>query len=263
MQALMDALRALKDADAAHISTLVWFPIILWLGVRLVLQSLRNARDPARMGQPWDLLVAGVATAVLLPLQAWPEGPLPASEHHGGPWGGRSIGEWAVMLLQASTAALLAVRVVIVVLEFTVVIGALRRNPSALATVVRQVNLRRIMAARDATGMAVLYVIAGVVHAYLTRSEQVTTNVALWVAAACLPPLVLSFGLAIQAVHGRFRLEARRLLLGGIGAMEQLEVGLSEIAQRSVAAQMMVREIFMSEILRIAVACLFALGTRL
>ena len=253
MQALMDALRALKDADAAHLSTLVWFPVIGWLGVRLVLQSLRNARDPARMGQPWDLLVAGVAAAALLALQAWP----------GGAWAGRALMEWAVMLLQSSTAALLAVRVLIVIVEFTAVIGALRRSASALATVVRQDNLRRIMAARDATGMVVLYVITSVVHAYLTRSEQVTTNVALWLAAACLPPLVLSFGLAIHAVHGRFRVEARRLLLDGVGAMEQLEVGLSEIAQRLVAAQMMVREVFMSEILRIAVACLFALGTRL
>lgn len=263
MQALIDSLRALKDADAAHLSTLVWFPVILWLALRLVLQSLRDARDPSRAGRPWDLLVAGGAGAVLLALQAWPAGPMPIAQPLGGAWAGRTLTDWAVMLLQSSTVALLVVRVVIVVVEFTSVISALRRSASALATVVRQDNLRRIMAARDATGMAVLYVIAGVVHAYLTRSEQVTNSLPLWIAAACLPPLVLSFGLAIQAVHGRFRAEARRLLLGGVGAMEQLEMGLSEIAQRSVAAQMMVREIFMSEILRIAVACLFALGSRL
>lgn len=119
------------------------------------------------------------------------------------------------------------------------------------------------MAARDATGMVLLFVVTSVVHAYLTRADQVATSLTLWIAGACLPLLVLSFALAIHAVHGRFRVEARRLLLGGSGGMEQIELGLSEIARRSVAAQMMVREVFMSEILRIAVACAFALGSKL
>ena len=259
---LSSGLALLRNVDTAHVSTALWLPLNLWLLWRLVRHGLLVARDPSRRFGRWDLPAASI---VFMLLQLAPQGASLALGAGHDAWSGP--GDWMhagamIRVLQSLTVSLLLVRVVRVVAEFARVVQALRFDDSVLNTLLRQQNLLRIRAARDAAGLAFAYTLLSVLHAHLTEPDR-TAQLTHWVAGACLVLPVLSFGCAIWAVSGKFRSEARQLLRNEAYGVDQLERSLSEMATRSVAAQIMVREVFMSEILRTVLAIGMSVALRL
>jgi hypothetical protein len=220
-----------------------------WLIVRLLKINQSDVLDPSGKKRNW-----GNASAFLL-------------------WIGLLFWEWQRLrmglsqldqlsvLLQTATAALLMVRTARVVSDFAPLVRGLRTTPSVMGLVLRQQNLQRILAARDAIGMLFIFVCLHALYSFLTKIP-ILGGVSQWVSLLCLPPLVVGFLWAIEAVKGRFRREARLLMVDvNLPNMDHMEQTLSSLANRSLVAQMVVREVFMSEVFRIAVTGLIAIGT--
>lgn len=252
-QHALGLLHGLIGIDRHHLSTWWWLPLNLWLIWRL-LRPLRALFMDRPGLQAWG--TSGAGLALLAGLLAWQWDDLqPLAQF-----------DLAMVLVQTLTTALLMVRVGQTLLDFRHLIRSLSSSGSVMSTVLRQGNLQRIMAARDVIGMVFLFVTSNAVYGLLTQLP-IAYGLNLWAAASCLPLLILAFVWAMQTIQLRFRREARQMMLqGGVGlagTLDLMERGLSEVAMRSAASQLLMREVFMSEIFRILATCAVALSARL
>ncbi len=239
--------------DNQHLSTWFWLPLHLWLIWRLVRPLRAVIIDPIGRKARWSYAASLALMMVLITLQ----------------WGvmGSLRGVDLVMaLVQTLAACLLMVRVAQTLFDFRHLIRSLSTSTSVMTTVLRQGNLQRIMAARDVIGIVFLFVLSNAIYGFLTR-QPVAYGLNLWASALCLPPLILAFLWAIYTVNLKFRREAKRMMLQGglstVGTLDAMEKGLAELAMRSAASQLLMREVFLSEIFRIMATCAIALSSRL
>lgn len=241
---------SLHGVDTHHISTWLWIPLNVWLIVRLLKINQSDVLDPSGKKRNWGNALGLMLYPALL-LWEWQH-----TGHTLTDWD-----KWAV-ILQTASAALLMVRTARVVFDFVPLVKGLSSTPSVMGLVLRQQNLQRILAARDAIGMIFIFVLLQALYGFLTRIP-ILGGVSQWVSLLCLPPLVIGFMWAIHAVKGRFRREARVLMVDiDLPSMDHMEQTLSSLANRSMVAQMVVREVFMSEIFKIALTGLIAIGSR-
>lgn len=239
--------------DTQHLSNWFWLPLHLWLIWRLLRPLRAQILDPIGRMARWSYAASLALMGVLISIQ----------------WGVMSSlrGVDLVMaLVQTLVACLLMVRVAQTLFDFRHLIRSLSSSTSVMTTVLRQGNLQRIMAARDVIGIVFLFVLSNAIYGFLTR-QPVAYGLNLWASALCLPPLILAFLWAIHTVNLKFRREARVMMLQGglstMGALDAMEKGLAELAMRSAASQLLMREVFMSEIFRIVATSVIALSSRL
>ena len=240
--------------DTEHLSTWLWLPLNLWLIWRLLRPLRAGIMDPSGRRARWSYAAALALLALLVFLQ-W--------EAMVATLAGIDL---LTTVVQTLTVSLLMVRVAQTLLDFRQLIRSLGGSSSIMTTVLRQNNLQRIMAARDVIGIVFLFVLSNAVYGLLTRLP-VAYGLNLWASALCLPPLILAFVWAMHTINLRFRREARQMMLqsglSAVSTIDLMERGLAELATRSAAAQLLMREVFMSEIFRILATCAVALGSRL
>ena len=249
IDAQVAAVGSLHGVDSNHISTWLWVPLNVWLIIRLLKINQSDVLDPSGKKRYWGNASALVLCTGLLSWE-W--------QH-----ASNTLSYWdqLAVALQTASAALLMVRTARVVTDFVPLVKGLRTTPSVMGLVLRQQNLQRIWAARDAIGMIFIFVLLHALYGFVTRIPNLG-GVSQWVSLLCLPPLVVGFVWASQSVKGRFRREARALMVDvDLPSMDHMEQTLSSLANRSIVAQMVVREVFMSEIFRIALTGLIAIGT--
>lgn len=239
--------------DSHHLSTWLGLPMNLWLIWRLLRPQRADIIDPTGRKARWFYAMSLVLLMGLIPWQ----------------WGEmvRLSGiDWVMAWVQTLTACLLMVRVAQTMLDFRHLIRALSSSHSVMATVLRQGNLQRIMAARDVIGIVFLFVLSNAIYGFLTRLPA-AYGLHLWASVLCLPPLILAFLWAMHTINLKFRREARSMMmqdgLSSGGTLELMEKSLAELAMRSAASQLLMREVFMSEIFRILATCVIALSSRL
>jgi len=242
-----------SGVDSQHLSAWLWLPLNLWMIWRL-LRPIRAAYfDPLGRRARWSYVSSMALMMVLIPLQ-WEV------------MSALSRFDLVMAVVQTLTASLLMVRVSQTLIDFRHLIQSLATSSSVMTTVLRQGNLQRIMAARDVIGIVFLFVLSNALYGFLTK-QAVAYGLNLWASALCLPPLILAFLSAIHTINLKFRREARTMMLQGglsaVGSLDSMEKGLAELAMRSAASQLLMREVFMSEIFRILATCAVALGSRL
>lgn len=240
--------------DSQHLSTWLWLPLNLWLIWRLLHPLRAGIVDPFGRKARWSYAASLTLMVALLALQ----------------WNSLMAKLEGIDLLttvvQTLTVSLLVIRVAQTLFDFRHLIRSLSASPSVMNAVLRQGNLERIMAARDVIGIVFVFVLSNAIYGLLTRLP-VAYGLNLWASALCLPPLIVAFLWAMHTINLRFRREARQMMLqGGLGAVNTIDLmerGLAELATRSAAAQLLMREVFMSEVFRILATCAVALGSRL
>lgn len=252
-QRVLGFLHGLVGIDSQHFSTWLWLPLNLWLIWRLLRPLRVVIIDPIGRKALWLYASCAALMVVMITLQ------------------------WEVMLalggvdqvmavVHTLTASMLVVRVTQTLFDFRHLIRSLAATHSVMTTVLRQGNLQRIMAARDVIGIVFLFVVSNALYGLLTRLP-VAYGLNMWASVMCLPPLVLAFLWAIHTINLKFRREARTMMLqvgvNAVGTLDWMEKGLAELAMRSAASQLLMREVFMSEIFRILATCAVALSARL
>lgn len=238
--------------DSQHLSSWLFLPLNLWLIWRLLRSRRWVATDPFGHKALWFWVSCGALLALLVSMQ-WQA--LVALQGIDG----------VLALVQTLTACFLMVRVAHTLFDFRHLIRSLSTGHSVMATVLRQSNLQRIMAAREVIGIVFLFVCSNAIYGFLTRLH-VAYGLHLWASVLCLPPLILAFLWAIYTINLKFRREARAMMLQGgqaVVTLDSMEQGLAELAMRSAASQFLMREVFMSEVFRILVTCAVAVGARL
>lgn len=165
--------------------------------------------------------------------------------------------------LKFFTLSVVAGRSAMVLWDFWSLARSVEQSASVWNAILRQRNLQRIQEARSLILLDFLLVVLNALHGWLRPMDD-DLLLAQAVAMASLLMLICAFLLVILRVHQKHRREVRQLMLsGGISDIEAMESGLVSLASRSTAANLIVREVFYSEVWRIALTVAMAVVSRI
>lgn len=248
------AMRGLENSDTLGLFQFIWIPLNLYILIRILQPSMKNDGEPGRI------------TYCVLALIFW-VGWIYEQFAPGQSSSMRFVREFhshfiAFKLFTAYVNTVLLLKVSALIFKLYEMVFEMRRTESVVHLIFKDANLKLILTTKRVMKYLVVYMVINALNQFVNPHEDLFIGgLFLW-GFATIPLLIVCFFVAREILNKRHQSVFIEIVsnqeYGSAG--RGLEETLNLVASRRMGTQLIVNEIFMGQIFRLAVAAILTYG---
>jgi hypothetical protein len=248
------ALQGLENSDSYGLFNLIWIPFNLFILIRIFQPSLKNEGEPSRLTYCIVALIVWVSW-IYIHFSPGEASPL------------RYVRELnpsflVVKVLAAYINCLLLLKASFLIFRLYRMTFSMYRVDSVIHLIFKDSNLKLILTTKSIMRYLVIYMLVNAFSQYVNPHEDLVIGSFFKWSFATIPLLIICFFLAREALHKRHQsvfieiIADQEYRITGQG----LEETLNLVASKRMGTELIVNEIFMGQIFRLAIAAILTYG---